>query len=176
MCVWQGFMASAPGHPILADAIETIVNQVRNKFTSADITASFCPNPDISLLLSCEVLLITGPCLLGASINRVLGRHGHMQFDPGEILSSTGQPPVPGRTVILDQKREEVTNFIRVEREMTVIATEMFVGEDKGHNNRGTNYAAGQRFINHFGEDHVYANDHKANEDIRIVVPSGSVP
>ena len=34
MCLWNGFIAAAPGHPYLAKAIETVVNQVRNRFTS----------------------------------------------------------------------------------------------------------------------------------------------
>jgi hypothetical protein len=64
MCVWQGFIASAPGHPFLADAIESVVNHVRNRFTTVDMATKFCPNPDITVLLYCEVLLLTGPCRL----------------------------------------------------------------------------------------------------------------
>ena len=127
-------MASAPGHPILADAIQTVVNQVRNRFTITDIATNFCPNPDITILLQCEVLLISGPCLLGASINRVLGRDGQTQLEPGEIISSSAQWPVPGRTIILDQKREAVEGSeggVLVVRETTMIATEMFLRTEK---------------------------------------------
>jgi hypothetical protein len=47
MCLWNGFLAAAPGHPYLAKAIETVVNQVRNRFTSVDVDAQFCPNKKI---------------------------------------------------------------------------------------------------------------------------------
>jgi mannosyltransferase OCH1-like enzyme len=43
ICLWNGFMASAPGHPFLAAAIETVVNNIRNRFTSVDVMNSMCP-------------------------------------------------------------------------------------------------------------------------------------
>jgi hypothetical protein len=167
-------MASAPGHPILAEAIETLVNQVRNKFTSLDIDARFCPSPDISILHSAALLFTTGPCLLGASINRALGRPGQMQFEPGEIPLSSVQPPilVPGRTVILDQQRRKITDvrLNLVEKNMAVVTIDAFVGDDKKRNKKQP-YQRGHRVNAFFGKDNVYANDHKANEDIRIIVP-----
>jgi len=35
-CLWNGFLASAPGHPFLARTIENVVNNIRNRFTSVD--------------------------------------------------------------------------------------------------------------------------------------------
>jgi hypothetical protein len=174
MCVWQGFIASAPGHPILADAIETVVNQVRNKFTSIDIDARFCPNPDISILHAFALLFTCGPCLLGGSINRALGRPGQMQFEPGEIPLSNVQPPVPvpGRTVILNQERlsRRDVRLNLVEMKMSVVAIDGFVGDDKKRNKKKP-YTTGHSLKTFFGKEKVYANDHKANEDIRIIVP-----
>lgn len=43
ICLWNGFMAAAPGHPFLAAVIETVVNNVRNRFTSVDVMQSMCP-------------------------------------------------------------------------------------------------------------------------------------
>jgi len=43
ICLWSGFIASAPGHPFLAAVIETVVNNIRNRFTSVDIMHSMCP-------------------------------------------------------------------------------------------------------------------------------------
>jgi hypothetical protein len=135
MCVWNGFIASAPSHPFLAKAIETIVNQVRNRFTSVDIDATFCPNPELSLLHAYDTLFTAGPCMLGASINRVLGRNPQTSHTPGEVhniwdgpnrqLTMTGtsfvhtstdgdttkdddrtmEHRIPGRTIILSQNK-----------------------------------------------------------------------
>jgi hypothetical protein len=177
MCVWQGFIASAPGHPILAHAIETVVNQVRNKFTSVDIDERYCPNPNIAFLHRWDLIFATGPCLLGASMNKALGRPGQMQFEPGEVLVSTVQPPVPGRTLILDTNRSKVNGirFFLVEKKMVMAATDLPVGRDKKQNKKPSYYGMHQYGIQDkqviFGEKGVYANDHKANEDIRIIVP-----
>ena len=50
MCLWNGFIAAAPGHPFLARVIETVVNNVRNRFTSVDVDNLFCPDPELSIL------------------------------------------------------------------------------------------------------------------------------
>jgi hypothetical protein len=135
MCLWNGFIAAAPGHPVLAKAIETIVNQVRNRFTSVDVDATFCPNPELSVLHAYDTLFTAGPCLLGSTVNRVFGRHGQTSFEAGEInpwddphqremalrgtsfvlgtsragasLNSAGAAAlrIPGRTVILQQNK-----------------------------------------------------------------------
>jgi Glycosyltransferase sugar-binding region containing DXD motif len=51
MCVANGIIAAAPGHRFLAKALETVVNQVRNRFTIVDIDATFCPNPELSVCI-----------------------------------------------------------------------------------------------------------------------------
>ena len=49
MCLWNGLIASAPGHPILAKVIETVVNNVRNRFTSLDVLNTLCPDVHFSV-------------------------------------------------------------------------------------------------------------------------------
>jgi len=120
MCLWNGFIAAAPGHPFLIKAIETVVNQVRNRFTAVDTDATFCPNPELSVLHAFDTLFTAGPCLLGSSLNRVLGRHGQTSFKPGEleaskqskngasfVLGVDDDDPhrIPGRTIILSQNK-----------------------------------------------------------------------
>jgi hypothetical protein len=109
MCLWNGLIASAPAHPFLAKAIETVVNQVRNRFTSVDVDATFCPHPELSVLHAYDTLFTAGPCLLGASINRVLGRNGQTSHVPGEVdmWNSTHQ-----RTLI-----EQATSFVVIHDE-----------------------------------------------------------
>lgn len=130
MCLWNGLIAAAPGHPFLAKTIETVVNNVRNRFTSVDVDALFCPNPELSVLHAFDTLFTAGPCVLGASLNTVLGRHGQTQFEAGEIdpwaekrkeatekgtefvIGIDDQPElrIPGRTVILKQDKWDVSN------------------------------------------------------------------
>ena len=83
MCLWNGLIAAAPGHPFLARVIETVVNNVRNRFTSVDVDNLFCPDPELSILHAFDTLFTAGPCILGATINKVLGRNGQTQFEAG---------------------------------------------------------------------------------------------
>jgi hypothetical protein len=78
-------LASAPGHPFLARTIENVVNNIRNRFTSVDYDDMLCPNPVLSVSHTVDTLFTCGPCILGASINDVLGRHRQTGFDFGEI-------------------------------------------------------------------------------------------
>jgi hypothetical protein len=154
-CVWQGLIAAAPGHPFMAHAIQTVVNQVRNRFTSVDIDATFCPNPRYKVLHSFDVLFTAGPCLLGSSMNRVLGRHGQELFEPGDLLPqwvagsdenttavetpalwnplNVSHVPVPGRTVILKQNKEDMGahRFTYVSRNLVVAATDLENSDDR---------------------------------------------
>lgn len=149
-CVWQGFIASAPGHPFLVKAVETVVNQVRNRFTSVDIDATFCPTPNYKVLHMFDVLFTAGPCLLGASINRVLGRHGQTLLTPGELLPEPGHEgtdfvttiasgaKIPGRTIILKQNKWDMAahRFTLVERNLVVAATDLQDSDDRQNRKR----------------------------------------
>lgn len=163
MCLWNGFIAAAPGHAFLAKAIETIVNQVRNRFTSVDVDETFCEyhddrekikSPELSVLHAYDTLFTAGPCLLGSSINRVLGRPGQTSFHPGELKgiwdekhrSKTrqgtsfvigipsdvhndhfNQARVPGRTVILHQNKWDMGahRFTFLEENLVIAATDL---------------------------------------------------
>lgn len=129
MCLWNGLIASAPGHPFLAKVIETVVNNVRNRFTSVDVDNLFCPDPELSILHAFDTLFTAGPCILGAMINKVLGRHGQTPFKAGEIdiweaskeqalakkqefvIGVEDKPSmrIPGRTIILHQDKWDVS-------------------------------------------------------------------
>ena len=123
-------IAAAPGHPFLAKVIETVVNNVRNRFTSVDVDNMFCPDPELSVLHAFDTLFTAGPCILGAMVNKVLGRHGQTSFEAGEIdpWEATRQTDaekgsefvigvddapmlrIPGRTIILHQDKWDVSS------------------------------------------------------------------
>jgi hypothetical protein len=184
MCLWNGFIASAPGHPFLAKAIETVVNQVRNRFTSVDVDATFCPDPEISILHAFDTLFTAGPCLLGASINRVLDRYAQTQFVAGEIDSSKGHGAtnedssaagIPGRTIILEQNKWDMGahRFTLLGQNLVVAATDMPDSNDlEGLETTKEHYSKTHAKIGIYGLEHLYADKQQANEDIRIRVGS----
>jgi mannosyltransferase OCH1-like enzyme len=145
-CVWQGLIAAAPGHPFLAKAIETVVNQVRNRYTTIDIDASYCPDPHFKVLHTFDVLFTAGPCLLGASINRVLGRYAQEIFEPGELFPEARNgtsfvkvmdgykgAKIPGRTVMLKQNKWDMSahRFTNIERGLIVAGTDLENSDDR---------------------------------------------
>jgi hypothetical protein len=181
MCLWNGFLAAAPGHPYLAKAIETVVNQVRNRFTSVDVDAKFCPsNPgpstfETAALHDSDTLFISGPCLLGASINRVLQRDLQTQFDAGDVkMPSRGvdgsKVNIPGRTVILQQKKKEMgaQRFILQDLDLVVAATDLPQSEDGTAKRKHYSELSGKKSV--FGVEKLYRDKEQANEDILIKV------
>ena len=76
-CLWNGLMGSAPGHPIIAKAIEDILWNVENRCDYNDVERNLCSqdiNAHIWKLRSLPILILTGPCALGMSVNSALGQ------------------------------------------------------------------------------------------------------
>lgn len=177
MCLWNGFIAAAPGHPFLAKAIETVVNQVRNRFTSVDVDATFCPDPELSILHAFDTLFTAGPCLLGSSVNRVLGRNPQSSFQPGEIpFNSYNDLPsddLMGRTIIMQQDKWDMGahRFTFVEKNLVVAATDLQDSNDRDQLDDGKkteHYSKTHAKTGIYGLDGLYNNKIKANEEIRL--------
>jgi hypothetical protein len=195
-CVWQGFIAATPGHPFLAKAIETVVNQVLNRYTSVDIDATFCPSPNYKVLHNFDVLFTAGPCLLGASINRVLGRHGQTPFEPGELtrdnLNATEHYRrsvrsenllIPGRTIILKQDKWDMGahRFTNINDNIVVGATDLQDSDDRLNKAKNENEGdAGGGGAQHYSKAHgksgiygrkgLYVNHERADKEVRIAI------
>jgi hypothetical protein len=177
MCLWNGFIAAAPGHPYLAKAIETVVNQVRNRFTSVDVHEKFCPTQETSFIKTDE-LFTSGSCLLGASINQVLRRKLQTQFEAGDLqVPSRGVDGgneklvnIPGRTVILHQNKKDMgaRRFIVQDLNLIVVATDFPKSHDAGA--RGSSYSKTNVRGSIYGLEKVYQDQEQANEDILIKV------
>ncbi len=106
-------MAAAPGHPFLATVIELVVNHARKRFTVVDYDHLLCPNPQSSIVHAYDILFTTGPCVLGAAVNQVLGRLGHTHMDEGELLVSEEHvvnATIPGRIIILSSNKTDVSD------------------------------------------------------------------
>lgn len=141
MCLWNGFIAAAPGHPFLAKVIETVVNNVRNRFTSVDVDHLFCPDPELSVLHAFDTLFTAGPCILGAMVNKVLGRHGQTAFVAGEMdiwesskqkaleqgtefvigIDDRPSSKIPGKTIILNQNKWDVSKSFSLRKPVIVV-------------------------------------------------------
>lgn len=104
-------MAAAPGHPFLAKAVELVVNNARNRYTSVDYDHMFCPNPELSVLNAYDILFTSGPCILGAAVNIVLGRSsGQAHIEEDELVPNTeyAKVTIPGRSIILNSSKDDV--------------------------------------------------------------------
>jgi Glycosyltransferase sugar-binding region containing DXD motif len=196
-CLWNGLMASAPGHVFLAQTIQTVMNNVRNRFTSVDYDDMLCPNPVLSVSHTVDTLFTCGPCILGASLNDVLKRHRQTGFEFGEIDlyetekkkhfakggSSTKRVPVsvdpddprlliPGRSLLLRQDKTDMGahRFTNAAANLIVASTDMPEYDDR------------PKSIEHYSKSHVkfgvygltklYKDTRRANEEINIVVKS----
>ena len=192
MCLWNGLIAAAPGHPFLAKAIETVVNNVRNRFTSVDVDNMLCPSPELSISHSFDILFTAGPCLLGLAINSVLGRHPQTSFEAGDIdpfqsersASRMEDVPVddlrhkiPGRTVILHQNKWDMGahRFTWEEENLVIAATDMPDYDDRDKIEGGKHYSDTHVKFGIYGLDKLYEDRKIANEDIRVVVRGGQM-
>lgn len=194
-CLWNGLMASTPGHVFLAQTIQNVVNNVRNRFTSVDYDDMLCPNPVLSVSHTVDTLFTCGPCILGASLNDVLKRHRQTGFEFGDIdiyeterkknepsttssskrltVSIERDDPrllIPGRSVLLRQNKEDMGShrFTNAAANLIVAATDMPEYDDR------------PKSIEHYSKSHVkfgvygltklYTNNIRANEEIAIRV------
>ena len=143
-CLWNGFMAAAPGHPYLAEVIERVVNQVRNRFTSLDIDASMCPHPDLVLLHHHDMLFVSGPCALGASVQQ--------------------SSEVDG-ALYLSMRKDESGSQSIVGEDGRVWAMTDLIAKSSSH------YSSSRKHLI-YGMSGVYADGESADEDVEMIVLS----
>ncbi|CAB9500272.1 glycosyltransferase [Seminavis robusta] len=192
-CLWNGFMAVAPGHPFVAKTIEIVVNNIRNRFTSVDYDDMLCPGPILSTSHSFDILFTTGPCILGTAMNMILQRHPQTGFAPGELdiwggsnANEEGQkkqqrqrPPmiepndprlaIPGRSIILRQNKQDMGahRFTLDEKNLIMCSTDMPEYDDRP---KKPHYAESGKLTPLYGTTKLYSDTVAANEEIRVVV------
>ena len=179
MCLWNGLIAVTPGHPFMAKVIEMVVNNVRNRFTSVDVDQLLCPNPELSISHAFDTLFTAGPCILGAALNTVLGQHKQTPFKTGtlnmndyNILSQWdgSKSIIPGEVVFLDQDKKDMGahRFTFLEKNLVVAATDFPDFEDQPKGKKHYSKVHVKNGI--YGLDLLYADQNKANEDIRLII------
>jgi len=176
-CLWNGLLAVAPGHPMLAQTIELVVNNIRNRFTSVDYDDMLCP-PVLSVSHTVDTLFTCGPCILGGAMNKVIGRHMQTEWELGDVnvwkIPAKGPDDprhgIPGRTIILSQNKEDMGahRFTWLEHNMMVAATDMPDYDDRPPTKQ--HYSRTHEKVGVYGLRNLYTNSVKANEEVRIVV------
>jgi hypothetical protein len=177
-CLWNGWLAVAPGHAVLAQTIEWVVNHIRNRFTSVDYDDFLCPNPVLSVSHTVDTLFTCGPCILGAAMNFVWGRHPQTEWTVGEFpginattTTTTATPPgVFGRTIIASQHKTDMGahRFTWLDRNIIVAATDMPDYDDRPPSKQ--HYSRTHEKVGVYGLRNLYTNSISANEDMKIVV------
>lgn len=125
-CLWNGMIGAQPGHPFIAKALEMIVNKIRNRFTAVDIDNMLCPGVALDHSHAWDLLYVTGPCIIGAAINVVLGRHMQSEIIPGDLNTFEAEVEIPGRSIILSQNKEDMGwhRFTWIEKNVVVAGTD----------------------------------------------------
>mmetsp|Transcript_6853 Transcript_6853/g.9983 ORF Transcript_6853/g.9983 Transcript_6853/m.9983 type:complete len:851 (-) Transcript_6853:106-2658(-) len=198
-CLWNGLIAVAPAHPFMAKAIENVVNGIRNRFTAVDTDNLLCDGtnkPELSISHAYDTLFTAGPCILGMTINAVLGRNVQETFSAGEIVSKTDSDDtksssrIPGRSIILQQNKQDMGahRFTLVERNLLVAATDMPDYDDRNYGQKqedddekeegakengsggGEHYSKTHVKVGVYGLNGLYKTGQIADENIKISV------
>jgi len=82
-CLWNGIIAAAPGHPVIAKAVERLINLVLMRADLFDMEREMCRASgklaEAWKIRLVPILLVSGPCALGAATNQVIGRNSHLE-------------------------------------------------------------------------------------------------
>lgn len=121
-------------------------------------------------------------CLLGASINRALGRDPQEQINPGSTTliptransSDDRLPRIPGRTIVLEQTADDdlkILRFTLLPATVVVWLSRRQLSRVKFPRKRKTSpkeSTTAKRNAHVYGLSGVYAHDTQANEDVRF--------
>ena len=175
-CLWNGLIGSAPGHPFMAAAIETVVNYVRNRYTSVDIMNSVCHEGKVDKFdVFHEDLHLSGPCLLGKVVNQVLGRPPQFTYNVSSNYNSILQARNIKGSLQLLQKIQFLggERFMLHSKNLIVAATNLGDAKDQiekmSHENHYSSLIPNkkERIFGSFG---VYQDMNSTNEDIKLVL------
>jgi hypothetical protein len=77
-CLWNGFIGSAPGHPVIVQAVERLVNLIQQRADMYDMERETCRRSgdatEVWKVRSQPLLFLSGPCALGVAMNEALQR------------------------------------------------------------------------------------------------------
>jgi len=179
----NAMIISAPGHPILAKAIEEATNMIRNRYTVIDMLGRYCPDFDDQVMRDHAPLFLTGPGLLAYAMKTTLGHPFSVPFEPGIIdkengrklldLKAWGLGFMPGRTKILDRHLMYLgeTRYTDVDKDLIIAGTDIEDVYDR--RNKGEHYGQTKKGDRVWGLDDVYKDMKSADEQIQIQLVVG---
>ena len=177
-CLWNGLIGSAPGHPFMAAAIETVVNYVRNRYTAVDIMNNLCHEGKVDKFdVSHEDLHLSGPCLLGKVVNQVLGRPPQSTYNVRRTYDSILQARnITGGLQLLEFQKNHflgAERFVLHSKNLIVAATTFGDAKDDIEKKSPGNHYSGlitNKRGRIFGSFDVYQDMNSVNEDIKLVL------
>ena len=141
------------------------------RYTVVDHDHMMCPDPEMSVMHAFSTLFVAGPCILGLTVNEVMGRELQQTFVAGDLERPSGGKPanVPGRTVILNQDKWDMGahRFTWVENNLVVAATDMPDYDDREDlEEAAPHYSKTADRTSIYGVEKVYTNPDIAHERI----------
>jgi len=112
ICLWNGFMASAPGHPFVVRAAERTINHILDRADMFDMEREVCLGGKTNDVECWKMrvergLVMSGPCALGISVNEALGQPSLKGYDLGWMPS----PGIEGTSLILKLDKQDLGSF-----------------------------------------------------------------
>ena len=138
-CLWNGLIGAAPGHPFIIRAVERLVNLILERADVFDLERDLCRGGKGSLEMwkvrLQTLLLLSGPCGLGVSVNEVLGKSSMQKIDTGWIgldeLEYGGKKD-HGDALIMVVDKHDMDGFRISDPEgSTIVASTNFIGLEK---------------------------------------------
>lgn len=182
-CLWNGIIGSAPGHPILAEAVQWLVTMILNRADEYDFERELCRTSDKKLpvwkVRQGRLLLLSGPCALGVAANRARGQADPVSRIDSGWLTFEGDNASIGDSLILrgDKFDMNAFRFTDVDRNIIVASTDMIdltstplASKHKGALRKSLHYSEIEAMDDLFGARGVYVDDLVVNEDIRLEV------
>lgn len=191
-CLWNGLMGAQPGHPIIAKVIEDMTTTVLNRVDYLDIEGSLClqdPKAEIWKLRTLPILLLTGPCALGMSVNAALGNPNKLQghnlgwLDTRNVSKAHSPPDYfwgDALTLLTDRYDLGELRFTDIDRNLPVGSTnqdriakaaikrEEDSLDDGAPEKTNIHYSKSETDI--VGESGIYRDSLAANEQIRLEI------
>ena len=114
--------------------------------------------------------ITAGPCILGATINRFLGRHPQTSFEASRYVDDK----FPGKFIILKANKKDMGSqrFTSVEKNTVVAATDLPDSDDRflslGQTMEKNHYSSIRTRGEIFGSSGLYTDFNIANEMIKF--------
>lgn len=117
-----------------------------------------------------------GPCILGATVNKMLNRHPQTSFHVGDLnLLSEHVSDAPGRVVILEGNKNDMGafRFTYTKKNLIIATTDMPNFDDRPTNEKNipsNHYSKIKKRGQVYGLKGLYRNNKVSHENIRVVL------